>query len=180
MELHTLGVDGGYTQSDVTSLAHILTGWTLGDSSAAAVRTRCLTVIHRCSGVDSPSFHDGTMALPQTFLKRKFGNGGLADGEAALLMLAEHPSTARHISFQLAQYFVADQPSSELVSEMAAVFRKTDGDLRAVVRTMLASKEFRASANFGSKFKTPYQYVVSVARVAGLKSNECRAARRGA
>ena len=168
MELHTLGVDGGYTQSDVTALAHILTGWTLGrqfgGSSADETPDDNSRMLWGGFAFVSRR-HDGT---PQTFLGRKFGNGGMADGEAALLMLAEHPSTARHISYQLAQYFVADQPSSELVSDMAAVFRKTDGDLRAVVRTMLASKDFRAPANFGSKFKTPYQYVVSVARVAGL------------
>ncbi|HEX3652690.1 MAG TPA: DUF1800 domain-containing protein [Rhizomicrobium sp.] len=168
MELHTLGVDGGYTQSDVTALAHILTGWTVGRQFGAA------------GGMDGsdddlraslggfafvPRRHDDA---PQTVLGRKFGNGGMKDGEAALLMLAEHPSTARHISTQLAQYFVADRPSAQLIADMTSVFRKTDGDLKAVVRTMLTSKDFRDPANFGAKFKTPYQYIISVARVARL------------
>jgi uncharacterized protein (DUF1800 family) len=168
MELHTLGVDGGYTQSDVTALAHILTGWTIGrqfgandghdeaDDDFGVVRGGFAFV---------PRRHDNT---PQTFLGRKFGNDGIQEGETALLMLAGHPSTARHISYQLAQYFVADQPSPELVSSMAGVFRKTDGDLKAVVRAMLTSKDFRDPANFGSKFKTPYQYIISAARISGL------------
>ncbi|HEY1962743.1 MAG TPA: DUF1800 domain-containing protein [Rhizomicrobium sp.] len=170
MELHTLGVDGGYTQADVTALAHILTGWTVDNDRAHA---------HRGGpnpwGDDGgpvwggfafrPGLHDDT---PQTFLGRKFRNADYADGETALLMLAHHPSTAKHISFQLAQYFVADKPPQPLVDQMASTFRSTDGDLKAVMRTMLLSKEFRDPSNFGRKFKTPYQYVVSVARASSL------------
>ncbi len=169
MELHTLGVDGGYSQADVTSLAHILTGWTVGSQGAGGDR--------RDVGWDGdsrivwggfafrPRWHD---SAPQTLLGRKFANRGVEDGEAALLMLAHHPSTARHISFELAQYFVADQPPSQLVSDMASVFGRTGGDLKAVTRAMLESKAFRDPANFGRKFKTPYQYVVSMARLSGL------------
>ena len=112
-----------------------------------------------------PQWHDTT---PQTLLGRKFANRDQSDGEAALSMLANHSSTARHISFKLAQYFVADKPAPELVSAMATVFTDTDGDLKAVMRKMLTSNQFRDKANFGHKFKTPYQYVVSVARVSGM------------
>jgi uncharacterized protein (DUF1800 family) len=169
MELHTLGVDGGYTQSDVTSLAHILTGWTVGtegnhggiaDSGAADDPH-----VARGGFTFRPRWHDNT---PQTLLGQRLVNRGMEDGETALLTLARHPSTARHISFQMAQYFVVDKPPSDLVSEMAHVFERTGGDLRAVTRAMLESKAFRDPANFGRKFKTPYQYVVSVARLSGL------------
>jgi uncharacterized protein (DUF1800 family) len=112
-----------------------------------------------------PRWHDTT---PQTLLGRRFANRDQSDGEAALSMLAHHPSTARHISFKLAQYFVADQPPPELVSAMTGVFQATGGDIKAVVHTMLTSKQFRDASNFGHKFKTPYQYVVSVARVSEL------------
>jgi uncharacterized protein (DUF1800 family) len=155
MELHTLGVDGGYTQKDVTSLAHILTGWTIGTAPGRL----------RGGFAFLPQWHDTS---PQILLGKSFANAGYADGEAALLMLAHHPATARHISFKLAQYFVADDPPSELVNRLAETFRNTNGDLRAVLRAMFLSKQFRDPANFGRKFKTPYQYVVSVARATGL------------
>ena len=156
MELHTLGVDGGYTQSDVTALAHILTGWTVGfdpreTANGAPVKGGFWFAAPR---------HDPSA---QTLLGRHFA-GGLEEGEEALLMLAKHPSTAHHVSFKLAQYFVADQPPPTLVSAMTDTFRKTDGDLRAVTRLMLVSKEFRDPEKFGRKFKTPYAYVVSAAR----------------
>ena len=168
MELHTMGVDGGYTQADVTALAHILTGWSIGQDGFAHLGASTW-------GDDEsrvwggfafrPHLHDET---PQTLLGRKFRNADYADGEAALLMLAHHPSTARHISFQLAQYFVADKPPQSLVDGMASTFRNSDGDLKAVLRAMFLSKEFRDPSNVGRKFKTPYQYVVSVARAASL------------
>jgi uncharacterized protein (DUF1800 family) len=169
MELHTLGVDGGYTQSDVTSLAHILTGWTVGSqgdrSGAPDGGPADDPHVVRGGFAFRPHWHD---RAPQTLLGRRFGNRDMEDGEGALLMLAHHPSTARQISFQMAQYFVLDKPPSALVSEMANVFQSTGGDLKAVTRAMLESEAFRDPANFGHKFKTPYQYVVSVARASGL------------
>jgi uncharacterized protein (DUF1800 family) len=158
MELHTLGVDGGYTQSDVVALAHILTGWGLG----LRARDPANVGFHFV-----PQRHD---ASPQILLGRKF-SGGQEEGEAALLMLAHHPSTARHISFKLAQYFVADQPPPDLVAQMAREFQRTDGDLKAVTKLMLTSKAFRDPGNFGRKFKTPYQFVVSAARVTDFDIN---------
>ena len=155
MELHTLGVDGGYTQKDVTSLAHILTGWTVGVAEGGL--RGGFRFVQR--------LHD---TAPQVLLGTRFANVSYADGEAALLMLAHHPATAHHISFKLAQYFVADEPPSELVNTMAETFRNTNGDIKAVLKAMFLSKEFRDPGNFGRKFKTPYQYVVSVARATGL------------
>jgi uncharacterized protein (DUF1800 family) len=167
MELHTLGVDGGYTQSDVTALAHILTGWTVGAdrSDVHPIESGWTGGVVHGGFAFRPRWHDTT---PQTLLRRRFANHDQSDGEAALSMLAHHPSTARHISFKLAQYFVADQPPPELVSAMAGRFKGTDGDIKAVMRTMLTSKQFRDPSNFGRKLKTPYQYVVSIARVSGL------------
>jgi len=161
MELHTLGVDGGYTQNDVVALAHILTGWGLarrglgrGDGSAQ---------------VFDDSRHDAT---PQNFLGRAIPPGGEEEGVAAIGMLASSPATARHIAFQLAQYFVADKPPQGLVDRLAQHFRATDGDIAAVLKTLLTSREFRDSA--GQKYKTPYQYVLSAARAAGVEVNNPR------
>jgi uncharacterized protein (DUF1800 family) len=166
MELHTLGVDGGYTQADVISLAHILTGWTVGagadDESAAAIKG-----YGKAMGAFrfAPRRHDPSQ---EKLLGRTFSGDGEREGEAALLMLASHPATANHISFQMAQYFVADQPAPSLVEAMAEAFRTTGGDLRAVTKTMATHREFLAPANRGKKLKTPYRYVVSAARASGM------------
>src|SRR5438552_5991595 len=120
MELHTLGVAGGYTQADVVSLAHILTGWTVGaggdTDSDSAIKTYGK---NKGAFRFAPYRHD---ASPETLLGRTFSGGDEREGEAALLMLASHPATAHHISFQLAQYFVADQPDAALVNDMAGSF----------------------------------------------------------
>jgi uncharacterized protein (DUF1800 family) len=166
MELHTLGVDGGYTQADVISLAHILTGWTVGpgaESDAAAAAR----LYKQNRGAFKFAFrkHDPS---GEVLLGRSFGGDDVSEGEQALMMLAAHPSTARHISFQLAQYFVADQPDATLVRAMANIFRSTGGDIRAVMRTMLTHPAFSAGSNVGTKYKTPYRYVVSSARAAAI------------
>lgn len=169
MELHTLGADGGYTQSDVTALAHILTGWTVGAEGEFAQDERddAPDDEHRIRGGFrfAARRHDSS---PQIFLGKRYTGAGAGEGEEALLALARHPSTARHISFKLAQYFVADQPPELLVSYLASVFSKTDGDLRAVLRDLLTSNAFLDPANAGRKFKTPYRYVVSMARAVGM------------
>jgi len=161
MELHTLGVDGGYTQNDVIALAHILTGWGLqrqdlrfGAGPATAF---------------DQSRHDFT---EKTFLGHTIEPAGEAEGAEAINMLASSPATARHIAFQLAQYFVADKPPQALVDRLAQRFRNTDGDIAAVLKTLLTSREFRDSA--GQKYKTPYEYVLSAARAAGVEVNNPR------
>jgi len=161
MELHTLGVDGGYTQNDVIALAHILTGWTLNRGNL------------RLGGRDAtwfdPARHDFT---EKTFLGRTIEPSGEQEGVQAIGMLAASPATARHIAFQLAQYFVADNPPKSLVDKLAQRFQSTDGDIAAVLKTLLTSREFRDSA--GQKYKTPFVYVVSAARAAGVEVNNPR------
>ena len=166
MELHTLGVDGGYTQADVISLAHILTGWTVGAGADAQSAAAIDNYGKNRGGFRfAPRRHD---PATEKLLGRTFGGYDEKEGEAALLMLAAHPSTAHHASFQLAQYFVADDPPTALVDAMSATFRQTGGDIRAVLKTMATHPQFLSPANFGAKFKTPYRYVVSAARAAGM------------
>ena len=121
MELHTLGVDGGYTQADVTQLARILTGWSVDEDGA--FRFRELT-------------HEPG---PKVLLGRTYPEAGVDEGEAALAALARHPSTARHVATRLARHFAADDPPPALVGRLAARFLATDGDLPSVYRTLVES-----------------------------------------
>ncbi len=165
MELHTLGVDGGYTQKDVTELARILTGWTYlprdweqgGDAPFAF----------------EPKRHDFG---GKTLLGVHFEGSGEAEGERALDLLARSPATAHHLSWQLAQYFVADEPPPALVERMTKRYLQTDGDIREVLRTLFHSPEFWSAAYTGTKFKTPYQYVVSALRASGVEVRNFRPA----
>jgi uncharacterized protein (DUF1800 family) len=155
MELHTLGVDGGYTQDDIVTLARIFTGWGFDYKNMQAG-------VGTASGFD-PKRHNGG---DKVFLGHKIPGGGVDEGVAAIDILAKSPATAHHIAYQLAQYFVADEPPPALVDRLAARFQETDGDIKAVMATLLASREFRDSA--GEKYKTPYQYVVSAVRAGGV------------
>ena len=161
MELHTLGVDGGYTQNDVIALAHVLTGWTLNRGN--------LRLGGGAATWFDPARHDFT---EKTFLGRTIEPAGEAEGVQVIRMLAASPATARHVAFQLAQYFVADKPPQSLVDKLAQRFQSTDGDIAAVLKTLLTSREFRDSA--GQKYKTPFEYVASAARAAGVEVNNPR------
>lgn len=162
MELHTLGVNGGYTQKDVTELARILTGWGYDVSGK-----------HTGNETDLFLFRDGHHDKgDKIFLGQEFHNDGVKEGERALKMLAEHPATARFISAKLAEYFVSDQPSAELVNQMAKTYSSSHGDIRKVLETMFSSADFWQAKNQLAKFKTPYQYVVSSIRVSGVKPTE--------
>jgi uncharacterized protein (DUF1800 family) len=152
MELHTLGVDGGYTQRDVTELARMLTGWTYDQ--------RRLVRDGETFRFDAGRHDKGI----KTWLGHEVAPGGQLEGEYALDVLAMHPATARHISFQLAQYFVSDTPPPSLVERMSRAWLASQGDIRTVLKTMFASAEFMDDAALGAKFKTPYQFVVSAAR----------------
>jgi uncharacterized protein (DUF1800 family) len=152
MELHTLGVDGGYTQRDVTELARMLTGWTF--------EQRRLVRDGETFRFDAGRHDKGA----KTWLGHEIAPGGQAEGEYALDVLAMHPATARHVSFQLAQYFVSDAPPPALVERMAQTWLASRGDVRAVLKTLFSSSEFMDDAAAGAKFKTPYQFVVSAAR----------------
>jgi uncharacterized protein (DUF1800 family) len=153
MELHTLGVNGGYNQQDVITLARILTGWGFPGN--------------RQGNIDESGFyfaanrHDSS---DKVFLGQNIKGGGIEEGEKALDILAKHPATARHISYKLAQYFVADEPPSSLVEQLAKRFQETDGDLKAVLTTLFKSSEFVDPKYYNAKFKTPLQYVVSTLR----------------
>ncbi|MBL0169456.1 MAG: DUF1800 domain-containing protein [Gemmatimonadaceae bacterium] len=151
MELHTLGVDGGYTQQDVIQVARALTGWTLSrGANGGAFLFR-------------PEAHD---AGAKVILGEKYAAGrGEDEGEAVLDLLARHPSTARFIATKLARRFVSDTPPAALVDRATATFRKTDGDIREVVRTIVTSPEFFATATYRAKVKSPFELVVSSLRV---------------
>jgi hypothetical protein len=155
MELHTLGVNGGYTQGDVIALAHIFTGWGLGRPRDGG----------KGGFYFDPRRHDFS---DKTFLGRAIKGAGEAEGEQALDMLARSPATAHHISHELAQYFVADDPPAALVGRLSARFLATDGDIRAVLDTLFHSPEFWDRKYYGNKFKSPYRYVVSAVRATGV------------
>jgi uncharacterized protein (DUF1800 family) len=149
MELHTLGVDGGYTQDDVVALAKILTGWTIDRPRQGGE-----FVFH-------PAMHDTST---KTLLGVTFAPDGEREGEKALDLLARHPATAHHIAYRLAQRFVADEPPAALVDRAAKTFLDTDGDLREVVRTIVTSPEILASDARRAKVKTPLEFVTSAVR----------------
>jgi len=155
MELHTLGVDGGYTQADVIALARILTGWTLDRPN--------LRHGNGDAFMFDASRHDFG---PKVFLGHPIQSRGEAEGEEALDLLAGSAATVHHIAFELAQYFVADVPPSALVDRLATRFRDSDGDIRAVLKMLFTSHEFQDSV--GDKYKTPYQFVLSAMRAAGV------------
>ena len=158
MELHTLGVDGGYTQDDVITLARILTGWGLNRADGGQIpRARPRSSRAR-----------GTISAPRCSSASTLRARGKAEGEEALDILAQSPATARHIAFELAQYFVADTPPPALVDRLAARFLATGGDIREVLRTLFASPEFRGSV--GQKYKTPYQ----LRDLGGARRRRCR------
>ena len=152
MELHTLGVDGGYKQEDVVALARAFTGWTIE------------------SPRENPAFyfderiHDPD---PKRVLGKNIKGGGIKDGEQVLEILAKHRRTAQHISLQLAEHFVSDDPPPALVARMAKTFEKSKGDIRAVMTTMIYSPEFWSRTAFRAKVKTPFELVASTARALG-------------
>ncbi len=157
MELHTLGVDGGYSQADVEQAARALTGWT--------VRRRTGEFFF-----DARIHDDGEKAI----LGAAFPAGqGMGDGEQLIEMLAGHPSTARYVAAKLVVRFVSDQPPASLVERAAAAFTQTDGDLVKVMGTILHSEEFRAS--LGGKLKRPFDFVASALRQTSAETDASRA-----
>lgn len=150
MELHTLGVDGGYTQQDVIEVARALTGWTLSrGANGGAFLFRA-------------EVHD---AGAKRILGTEFAAGrGQEEGEAVLDLLARHPATARFIATKLARRFVSDTPPAALVTRAAATFQRTNGDIREVMRTIVTSPEFFATATYRAKVKSPFELVTSTLR----------------
>jgi len=149
MELHTLGVDGGYTQKDVQEVARALTGWSIERPQRGG------------EFIFRPRLHDDG---EKTVLGHKINAGGIRDGEIVIDILEKHPSTARFISTKLVRRFVADQPPESLVTHVAEVYRRTDGDIREMVHTIVTSKEFNSTDAVRAKTKTPFEYAVSAIR----------------
>jgi len=156
LELHTMGVDGGYTEDDVKAVARAFTGWTF-------------TPYRPQNGINDVVFTFNRNAHdlgPKRVLGVDLPAGrGIEDGEQVLDILINHPATARFIATKLVRRFVSDAPPASLVDAVAAVYRNTGGDIRAMLRTILLSSEFRTSAD--RKFKRPVEYVVSALRVLG-------------
>ena len=169
MELHTLGVDGGYTQKDVTELARIFTGWGLRTRPERRMAFRFGDRQADFTFAFDPSRHDYG---DKQFLGLTIKGQGWQEVEQALNILAAHPATAKRLSYQLAQYFVADTPPPALVERMAQTWVATRGDLTTVMRTLLESPEFWAPEATGNKYKTPFEYVVSALRAANVSPSD--------
>jgi len=153
MELHTLGVDSGYTQKDVTELARVFTGWSISrPEEGSGFRFR-------------PFLHD---RQPKSVLGVRFGSGGgIEEGERMIHVLAHSPATAQHIALQLCQRLVSDDPPKALVDRVAKRFTATDGDLRETVKAVIDSREFWQAQNYRAKVKSPFEYAVSAIRAIG-------------
>jgi uncharacterized protein (DUF1800 family) len=149
MELHTVGVDAGYTQQDVIQMAECLTGWTIHEPRK-----------------DPEFFFDEKIhgEGKKVVMGRTFNYGGEKDGEEALKMLAGKPATAKFISTELARHFVSDNPPQSLIDRMAKSFTTSNGDIRAVLRSMIYSPEFWSKDAYRAKVKTPFELVASTAR----------------
>jgi uncharacterized protein (DUF1800 family) len=159
MELHTLGVNGGYTQKDVTEVARVFTGWTLKRPK---------------QGIGF--IFEDRMHEPgeKWVLGHRIKPNGEKEGLEVLHILARHPSTAKFVSSKLAMRFVSDNPPEALVERMAETFRKKDGDIREVLKTMLRSPEFWSADAYRSKVKTPFEFVISTLRATGAEVGDAR------
>jgi uncharacterized protein (DUF1800 family) len=173
MELHTLGVDGGYTQKDVQEVARCFTGWTIfqprgGGAAAAAVMGRDA---RDSAGkfIFRPFVHDNGEKI---VLGHKIpAGGGIKDGLMVLDIVAHHPATAKFIATKLVRRFVADDPPPALVDRVAQTFIKTDGDIREVLKAIFFSPEFNSAAAYRAKVKRPFELAVSAVRTLGADTN---------
>jgi len=155
MELHALGVDGGYTQKDVQEVARCFTGWTIRRPQGEA------------EFYFEPRIHD---AGEKTVLGHRIpAGGGMDDGLQVLDLLARHPSTAHFIALKLARRFVSDDPPQSIINKVAESFRQSDGDIPTVLRTIFGSPEFNSPEAFQAKVKMPLEYVASALRATGAE-----------
>ena len=187
MELHTLGVDGGYTQKDIVEVAKAFTGWTIADprgyrrAAAAMIQgneEERFNQIQRRMGipddVESGGFffnqrmHDNGSKI---VLGQTINEGGIKDGLKVIDVLVSHPSTAKHIARKLAVKFVSDKPSEDLVKRVANVFSGSKGDIKATLKALFSDKEFFAPENYRAKIKTPFELAVSSIRALGGDTN---------
>lgn len=160
MELHTLGVDGGYTQKDVQEVARCFTGWTIRRPRGEAEFTF------------EPRLHDNGA---KTVLGATIpAGGGMEDGLKVIDLLARHPSTAKFIATKLTRRLVADDPPASVVSKAETAFRQSDGDIRSVLRAIIDSPEFFSAEAYRSKVKKPLEYVASALRITGSETEITR------
>ena len=191
MELHTLGVDGGYSQKDIQEVARAFTGWTIADprgyrrSAADMIKgteDRRLARLQKTAGVpddvESGEFyfnarrHDnGT----KTVLGQKIEEGGIKDGLKVIDILVKNPTTAKFIARKLAVKFVSDNPSESLVKRAAEAFSKSGGDIKTTLRALFSDKEFFAPENYRAKIKTPFELAISSIRALGADTNGAHA-----
>ena len=187
MELHTLGVDGGYTQKDIIEVAKAFTGWTIADPrgyrQAAAnkikgAENQSLNRLRRMAGVpddiESGEFYFNERLHEKgekIVLGQKINEGGIKDGLKVIDILVNHPSTAKFIARKLAVRFVSDNPSPELVNRAAKAFRDSKGDIKTTLRAIFSDKEFFAPENYRAKIKTPFEFAVSAIRAIGANTN---------
>lgn len=187
MELHTLGVDSGYTQKDIVEVAKCFTGWTIADprgyrrAAAATIQgteDKRLDRLQRQQGVpdnvDSGEFYFNSRwheTGPKMFLGQKIDEGGMKDGLKVLDILVDQPATAKFIARKLAIKFVSDNPSEGLVSRVADAFRKSKGDIKTTLRAIFNDKEFFAPETYRAKIKSPFELAVSSIRTLGAETN---------
>lgn len=177
MELHTLGVDGGYSQTDVTQVARVLTGWTVypmgeyGNGARKLVETmgedrlKLGGFVHEGDFLFAPNRHDNG---EKTIMGKTFSaGGGYEEGVDLLKMLAHHPSTAKFIARKIAVRFVGDDPPQSLVDKMAKTFMDKDGDIRQVLLTIVGSREFWSREALREKIKSPFELAISSVRGLG-------------
>jgi uncharacterized protein (DUF1800 family) len=149
MELHTMGVNGGYTQKDVQEVARALTGWSIRAPKRSG------------DFMFRPRIHDEG---EKVVLGHKLSAGGIHDGEMVIQILTKHPSTARYISTKLARRFVADDPPESLVKYVSDIYKTTDGDIGQMVHAIVTSKEFNSPQAVRAKTKSALEYTVSAIR----------------
>jgi uncharacterized protein (DUF1800 family) len=155
LELHTLGVDGGYTQQDVTTFAKVITGWSIGGANERG---------RFASGVPGEFEFRDIVHEPgsQTILGKKYNQNGVKQGEAVLRDLAGHPSTAQFIATKLARHFIADEPPASIVDKLSETYLRTGGDLAAVYSKLIREEETWNPVH--AKYKTPHDFVISTLR----------------
>jgi uncharacterized protein (DUF1800 family) len=187
MELHTLGVDGGYTQADIVEVAKAFTGWTIADprgyrrAAADDIKgreNRALNRLQRQAGIpddiESGEFYFNERWHEQgtkTVLGQKINEGGMKDGLKVIDILVAHPSTAKFIAKKLAVKFVSDNPSEDLVKRVAKTFQDSKGDIKTTLRALFTDKEFYAPDNYRAKIKTPFELAVSAIRTIGAETD---------
>jgi uncharacterized protein (DUF1800 family) len=177
MELHTLGVDGGYTQKDVQEVARCFTGWTIFAPRGAGVAAqaigdgRRLEMLRENAGkffFNARVHDDGEKMV----LGHKIpAGGGVKDGLMVLDILAHHPSTAKFVATKLVRHFVSDNPPQALVDRVAQTYIKTDGDIREMLRTIFFSPEFNSTDAYRAKIKRPFELAISSVRTLGADTN---------